>query len=166
MQTEQEFIIEQTQNEERNKFDMGGRQNQLAPKESPFASFTEKRKIPYKDYFQLEMEKKTRQDELRFAYRELREREREKERVIVRRVIRTAVMPAPWAEFVDHKSPYLYFLENRNNKEKAIWESKIKYNPDIFKSYSNEKGMDLLEGRKKKSKEQENEKKEQQQRKA
>ena len=36
-------------------------------------------------------------DDFRFGYRDLREREREKERVIVRRVIRTAVMPAPWA---------------------------------------------------------------------
>jgi hypothetical protein len=95
--TGREEMVEQVESEERQQFEKG----EVSPgRESPFESFTERRRVAYKDYYQQrEFQKKLREEEIRQGYKELKERE--KERVIVRRIIRATPVPAPWAEFAD-----------------------------------------------------------------
>jgi hypothetical protein len=149
LETMSEELVEQVQTEDKGASEIQSRD--LSPRESPFESFTERRRVLYKDFYQhRDFEKKMRDDEIRYNHRDYKEKE--KERVIVRRIIKTNLAPAPWVDFVDHPSPFVYFQSLRTQKEDNIWELKTKVAEELQTSYCNPSSADstqtlLAEGR-------------------
>ena len=73
-----------------------------------------------KDYFQnRDLQKKLREDEMRLNQKEML---KDKDRIVVRRIIRASPAPAPWADFADYESPFVYFLIGRMQREDSIWD--------------------------------------------
>jgi hypothetical protein len=54
------------------------------------------------------------------------EREREREKISSKKIIRIMSIPAPWADLIEYDNPFLYFYVQRRQKESAFWDIKQK----------------------------------------